>query len=172
MLQKEPLKQKNPPMLFSTSFLKRQKKMKTAESVLLLSRRSSLFKVPENRLPTFFFFFSEELSSSYNYSTATSLKEEEEKPTAAAVERGRKKGKGKWLKLPPYSSSMDPSLVGKAISSRRLVTDSNTASTALKWILHCCPHLPRSLVQKLFRLRQVESQLTQMGIFLLLLNFN
>lgn len=164
MLQKEPLKQKNPSMLFSTSFLKRQKKMKTAESVLLLSRRSSLFKLPENRLPTFFF-FSEELSSSYNYSAATSLKEEEEKPAAAAVERGRKKGKGKWLKLPPYSSSMDPSLVGKAISSRRLVTDSNTASTALKWILHCCPHLPRSLVQKLFRLRQVESQLTQMGFF-------
>ncbi|KAL0387045.1 UNVERIFIED_CONTAM: RNA pseudouridine synthase 4, mitochondrial [Sesamum radiatum] len=30
--------------------------------------------------------------------------------------------------------------------------------TALKWIIKCCPHLPRSLVQKLFRLRQVRKE--------------
>ncbi|KAA8545818.1 hypothetical protein F0562_020731 [Nyssa sinensis] len=33
-----------------------------------------------------------------------------------------------------------------------------TTTTALKWILRCCPQLPRSLVQKLFRLRQVRRE--------------
>lgn len=140
--------------------------MKTAATFRLLSRRPLLFGVPlqasatatavEDNVPIFFFFL-KGLSCTYNYSTATSsLKGEEEEEEGEAVERERK-GKGQWLKLPPYSSSINPSLVGKAISRRSLVSDTSTtaSSTALKWVLQCCPHLPRSLVQKLFRLRQV-----------------
>ena len=43
----------------------------------------------------------------------------------------------KWLNLPPFSLTPTP-------------------TTALKWVLRCCPHLPRTLVHKLFRLRQVR----------------
>ena len=153
--------------------------MKTAATLRHLFRRPLQFGVPlpasatatavavEDNVPIFFFFFFflKGFSSTYTYSTATSSLKggggEEE-----AVQRERK-GKGQWLKLPPYSSSINPSLVGKAISRRSLVSD--TSTTALKWVLQCCPHLPRSLVQKLFRLRQVGSQLTQMRSFYVLL---
>ncbi|KAJ8640684.1 hypothetical protein MRB53_017378 [Persea americana] len=142
--------------------------MKTAATLRHLFRRPLQFGVPlpasatatavavEDNVPIFFFFFFflKGFSSTYTYSTATSSLKggggEEE-----AVQRERK-GKGQWLKLPPYSSSINPSLVGKAISRRSLVSD--TSTTALKWVLQCCPHLPRSLVQKLFRLRQVRRE--------------
>lgn len=76
--------------------------------------------------------------------------------TATEVEspRNRKEGDtvGKWYTLPTYTHSVNPSALGKELSG-----SSSAAGdlTAIKWVLRCCPHLPRSLVQKLFRLRQV-----------------
>lgn len=65
-----------------------------------------------------------------------------------------KKKEGKWLTLPPFTSTVDGAALGKEISGRRSA-DSPSTTTALKWVMKCCPQLPRSLVQKLFRLRQV-----------------
>ncbi|KAL4380172.1 hypothetical protein AHAS_Ahas04G0006900 [Arachis hypogaea] len=51
----------------------------------------------------------------------------------------------KWHTLPPFSptpTSLSPS--------------ASASTTALKWVLRCCPHLPKPLVHKLFRLRQVR----------------
>lgn len=80
------------------------------------------------------------------YSTST---------TDAVTERKDEKSKGKWFTLPPFNNStVDGALLGKELSGRRS-DDAVTATTALKWVLRCCPQLPRSLVQKLFRLRQV-----------------
>ncbi|XP_050208762.1 RNA pseudouridine synthase 4, mitochondrial [Mercurialis annua] len=68
------------------------------------------------------------------------------------------KNRGKFLTLPPYSSTISSSALGKALSSAsKTVAASET--TALKWVLNCCPELPRNLVQKLFRLRQVKKEL-------------
>ncbi|XP_010271255.1 PREDICTED: RNA pseudouridine synthase 4, mitochondrial-like isoform X2 [Nelumbo nucifera] len=86
--------------------------------------------------------------------------------TAAAAskeEKQKKTEKGRWLILPPVSSSIDAVSVVKALSSRPSdlkgeTTNTTTSTTALKWVLRCCPHLPRSLVQKLFRLRQVRRE--------------
>lgn len=66
--------------------------------------------------------------------------------------------RGKWLTLPPFSPTVDGTAVGKELTSdgdsiKGSTDGSNT--TALKWILRCRPDLPRTLVQKLFRLRQV-----------------
>ena len=66
--------------------------------------------------------------------------------------------KGKWVTLPPLSSSINVVSLGKRISHLSIVGDIDsieTMTSALKWVNRCCPHLPRSLVQKLFRLRQV-----------------
>ncbi|KAH1267869.1 RNA pseudouridine synthase 4, mitochondrial [Glycine max] len=54
----------------------------------------------------------------------------------------------KWLTLPPVSASSSASVELNQLSS--------TPTTALKWVVRCCPHLPRALVHKLFRLRQVR----------------
>nr|GLL47288.1 RNA pseudouridine synthase 4, mitochondrial isoform X1 [Ipomoea trifida] len=68
------------------------------------------------------------------------------------------KRRDKWFTLPPYTPSIDGAALGKELAGRRSDTMGKTVTTmtALKWILHCCPELPRSLVQKLFRLRQVR----------------
>lgn len=80
--------------------------------------------------------------------------------------RGDKNGK-KWFTLPQYTATVDGAVLGKGISRKRRESKNDavdgrgamsvyTASTtALKWVLRCCPEVPRSLVQKLFRLRQV-----------------
>lgn len=63
---------------------------------------------------------------------------------------------GKWFTLPPFTPALNGAALGKEISCGRAQTKSDaTTITALKWVLRCCPELPRSLVQKLFRLRQV-----------------
>jgi hypothetical protein len=68
--------------------------------------------------------------------------------------------RGKWLTLPPFSPTIDGTAVGKDLlsdgDSVKSSTD-NSKTTALRWILRCRPDLPRTLVQKLFRLRQVPS---------------
>ncbi|WZY95025.1 LOW QUALITY PROTEIN: hypothetical protein YC2023_067354 [Brassica napus] len=68
--------------------------------------------------------------------------------------------RGKWLTLPPFSPTIDAAAVGKELSfgdGDSIVKGSTDGSTtALRWILRCRPDLPRNLVQKLFRLRQVR----------------
>ncbi|KZV33213.1 RNA pseudouridine synthase 4, mitochondrial-like [Dorcoceras hygrometricum] len=76
---------------------------------------------------------------------------------AADGEKSGQEGEGKWLILPPFTRFADGSEIGKLIS-RKNDSASSSTTTALKWILTCCPHLPRSLVQKLFRLRQVRRE--------------
>lgn len=61
----------------------------------------------------------------------------------------------KWFTLPPFTPSVNGAELGKAISCSGAKTKADATTTALKWVLRCCPELPRSLVQKLFRLRQV-----------------
>ncbi|XP_043712837.1 RNA pseudouridine synthase 4, mitochondrial [Telopea speciosissima] len=89
-----------------------------------------------------------------SFSTVTPVSKEEKVRTVE---------KGKWLTLPPFTSTIDAASVAKELSGRRSerndedITTTNT-TTALKWVLRCCPHIPRSLVQKLFRLRQVRRE--------------
>ena len=66
--------------------------------------------------------------------------------------------KGKWLTLPPFNVTVNGASLGRDIVGRRKSTDEGDVSTttAIKWVMRCCPQLPRSLVQKLFRLRQVS----------------
>ncbi|KAG1327159.1 putative RNA pseudouridine synthase 4, mitochondrial-like [Cocos nucifera] len=90
------------------------------------------------------------IASSSSYSSA--LEEEAE---------GRKKGR--WLTLPPFAPPVDASTVGKAIASGRRPAGEDEPTTALKWVRRCCPYLPMSLVQKLFRLREVRRDLTKNG---------
>lgn len=73
-------------------------------------------------------------------------------PTTGEDERTRPKRE--WLTLPPFVPPVDAAAVGKELSGLRppAVTES---MTALKWVRRCCPDLPMSLVQKLFRLKQV-----------------
>lgn len=51
---------------------------------------------------------------------------------------------GKWLTLPPVSTTT----VNQVTSS--------TSTPALKWVIRCCPQLPKTLIHKLFRLKQVR----------------
>lgn len=67
------------------------------------------------------------------------------------------KSQGKWLTLPPYTHTINGSSLGKQIYTNNSPED-KSETTAFKWIIKCCPQLPRSLVQKLFRLRQVRRE--------------
>ncbi|KAL9141474.1 hypothetical protein ABFS82_14G106300 [Erythranthe guttata] len=79
--------------------------------------------------------------------------------TAATAENCEKeKNYDQWLTLPPFNPNADGCSIGKRLSGQP--ADANT--TALKWILKCCPHIPRCLVQKLFRLRQIRKESSNM----------
>lgn len=74
----------------------------------------------------------------------------------SAVLEGQKNKKGKWFTLPPFAPIVDAPSLGKVLSGHGTdMSGGNTSTTALKWVIRCCPQLPRSLIQKLFRLRQV-----------------
>jgi len=78
--------------------------------------------------------------------------------TSIAREREQRTNKDdfkKWVTLPPFTPQMDASSIGREIVGR-ISTGKGEPITALKWVRRCCPHLPMSLVQKLFRLRQVS----------------
>ncbi|XP_034679924.1 RNA pseudouridine synthase 4, mitochondrial [Vitis riparia] len=84
-----------------------------------------------------------------------------------AVSEAHKSKKGKWFTLPAFTPVVDASSLGKVLSGN--LTDLNggnatagASTTALKWVVRCCPQLPRSLVQKLFRLRQVRRESSNM----------
>ncbi|KAM1650576.1 hypothetical protein ACFXTH_003136 [Malus domestica] len=91
--------------------------------------------------------------------------------TSETIDEEKEKGGKKWFTLPPFTAAVNGAAVGKELSRNRSNggrgTIPNTASaaaayttttTALKWVTWCCPELPRSLVQKLFRLRQVRRE--------------
>ena len=78
------------------------------------------------------------------------------------------KNNGKWYTLPPFTPTLNAAALGKELSARSSQSKADVSTTALKWVLKCCPDLPRSLVQKLFRLRQV---LLYPYIFFLSLNY-
>ncbi|CAK9170748.1 unnamed protein product [Ilex paraguariensis] len=91
-----------------------------------------------------------------HYGTSSAAAEDYE------TEGQNEKKKGEWFTLPPFTSTIDGDALGKDLSGRRSTTKSETttgggttSTTALKWVLRSCPKLPRSLAQKLFRLRQV-----------------
>ncbi|KAG7977064.1 hypothetical protein I3843_05G011400 [Carya illinoinensis] len=78
----------------------------------------------------------------------------------------------KWFTLPPFTPTVNGAAFGKEIYHNRArirsgvttnASSTSTTTTALKWVLRCCPDLPRSLVQKLFRLRQVRRESNDVG---------
>ncbi|KAM3291488.1 RNA putativeuridine synthase 4, mitochondrial isoform X1 [Capsicum chacoense] len=68
--------------------------------------------------------------------------------------------KGKWFTLPPFTATVDGAALGRELAGVKMDVKENSSNniTALKWIQRCCPELPKSLVQKLFRLRQVRRE--------------
>lgn len=88
--------------------------------------------------------------------------------TVTRGEKGGEKNGNKWFTLPPFTSTVDGAILGKEIARNRSEAKNyavkgrgaanpafSASTTALKWVVRCCPGLPRSFVQKLFRLRQV-----------------
>ncbi|KAL4181248.1 hypothetical protein AMTRI_Chr12g236260 [Amborella trichopoda] len=73
--------------------------------------------------------------------------------TTASLEEDKEvRRQCKWFTLPSFpGASLSPS-----ISTAK--TAKAPSTTALKWVLRCCPQVPRSLIQKLFRLRQVRKE--------------
>ncbi|KAM3256465.1 hypothetical protein ACQJBY_049121 [Aegilops geniculata] len=78
---------------------------------------------------------------------------------ATGEDSGRpdKGNKNRWMELPPFAP-VDAAAAARAIfrgqGGDEIEGSSN--STAIRWVRRCCPHLPASLVQKLFRLRKVK----------------
>ncbi|VAI16465.1 unnamed protein product [Triticum turgidum subsp. durum] len=78
---------------------------------------------------------------------------------STSEESGRpdKGNKNRWMELPPFTP-VDAAAAARAIfrgqGGDEIEGSSN--STAIRWVRRCCPHLPASLVQKLFRLRKVK----------------
>ncbi|KAH1120351.1 hypothetical protein J1N35_003511 [Gossypium stocksii] len=81
-----------------------------------------------------------------------------------------KKKESKWFTLPPFAKTVNASELGAKLARKnhfKSATSAETSAyetTALKWVLKCCPELPRNLVQKLFRLRQVRRESIAMEV--------
>ncbi|KAL3538839.1 hypothetical protein ACH5RR_002205 [Cinchona calisaya] len=122
-----------------------------------MAGRSLLRQVVSRRPPfdTVFGARISQSSTSYIRRCPYSIQKEPENELNTSIS----KKKEKWFTLPPYVSTVDGAALGKTLSSRQLERKnipSASTMTALKWVIRCCPELPRSLVQKLFRLRQVR----------------
>uniref|UniRef100_A0A7C9CD17 Pseudouridine synthase RsuA/RluA-like domain-containing protein n=1 Tax=Opuntia streptacantha TaxID=393608 RepID=A0A7C9CD17_OPUST len=87
---------------------------------------------------------------------------QEETKKLKEKEAGKRSSKGKWVTLPLFNTTIDSNSLGKRLTGEGNEPIEST-TTALKWVLRCCPHLPRSLVQKLFRLRQVRRECFKEG---------
>ncbi|KAL6863793.1 hypothetical protein ACP4OV_016696 [Aristida adscensionis] len=83
--------------------------------------------------------------------------------------RGGRCGEGnknRWVELPPFAP-LDANAAARAISQggegagagAGAGGGSSPNATAIRWVRRCCPNLPASLVQKLFRLRKVKKNL-------------
>ncbi|MCL7047689.1 hypothetical protein MKW94_017895 [Papaver nudicaule] len=97
-----------------------------------------------------------------SYATAA-VKSEEEEEEKSCSSNDKKKNTGKWFTLPPYTpNANDVVSVSKEFSrvQRQKIgeeaSEPKSTMTAMKWVTRCCPRIPRSLIQKLFRLRQVR----------------
>lgn len=91
----------------------------------------------------------------YRYATTTTIEKE------IALENDEKNKKNNWFTLPPFTYTVDGAALGKTIAAQKPVkkekaSTTDSTMTAVKWVTQCCPELPRSLIQKLFRLRQVQ----------------
>lgn len=77
--------------------------------------------------------------------------------TDAQVCNRNENEKAKWLTLPPFTAAVNGAALGRELAGVKMDVNENSTNTmtALKWVQRCCPELPKSLVQKLFRLRQV-----------------
>ncbi|KAL1118072.1 hypothetical protein V6Z11_D01G008000 [Gossypium hirsutum] len=81
-----------------------------------------------------------------------------------------KKKESKWFTLPPFAKTVNASELGAKLARKNHLKSATSAetsayeTTALKWVLKCCPELPRNLVQKLFRLRQVRRESIAMEV--------
>ncbi|KAL8540398.1 hypothetical protein ACS0TY_001852 [Phlomoides rotata] len=96
-------------------------------------------------------------ASSYQIIFTKAISERSHCYTTATNTNGEKcelEKNDQWLRLPPFTPTPDGCSVGKKLYGLQV----DTKTTALKWITKCCPHLPRSLVQKLFRIRQIRKQ--------------
>ncbi|GLT51223.1 hypothetical protein SLA2020_246460 [Shorea laevis] len=72
---------------------------------------------------------------------------------------GNKEKVGKWFTLPTFTKHVNGAAIGRQLAADASAgVKAGTETTALKWVLRCCPELPRSLVHKLFRLRQVRRE--------------
>ncbi|GMJ05588.1 hypothetical protein like AT3G19440 [Hibiscus trionum] len=85
------------------------------------------------------------------------------------VGNGETKRESKWFTLPPFAKTINASELGAKLAGKSHLKSPSTAAsayetTALKWVLKCCPKLPRNLVQKLFRLRQVRKESITMEV--------
>ncbi|MCD7472518.1 hypothetical protein HAX54_013776 [Datura stramonium] len=80
--------------------------------------------------------------------------------TEAQVCNRNENEKGKWFTLPPFTATVNGAALGRELAGGKLEVKENSTNTmtALKWVQRCCPELPKSLVQKLFRLRQVRRE--------------
>ncbi|TYI41300.1 hypothetical protein ES332_A01G010100v1 [Gossypium tomentosum] len=80
------------------------------------------------------------------------------------------KKESKWFTLPPFGKTVSASELGAKLARKNHLKSAISAetsaykTTALKWVLKCCPELPRNLVQKLFRLRQVRRESIAMEV--------
>lgn len=80
------------------------------------------------------------------------------------------KKESKWFTLPPFAKTVSASELGAKLARKNHLKSATSAetsaykTTALKWVLKCCPELPRNLVQKLFRLRQVRRESIAMEV--------
>ncbi|KAL6596975.1 hypothetical protein ACP70R_047109 [Stipagrostis hirtigluma subsp. patula] len=66
--------------------------------------------------------------------------------------------KNRWVELPPFAP-LDANAAARAISGGGgggRGDGAGSDATALWWVRRCCPNLPASLVQKLFRQRKVK----------------
>jgi hypothetical protein len=79
--------------------------------------------------------------------------------TAGEESGGPGKGnRNRWMELPPFAPA-DASAAARAIfrGEGGDEQEGSSNSTAIRWVRRCCPQLPTSLVQKLFRLRKVHT---------------
>ncbi|XP_066399142.1 RNA pseudouridine synthase 4, mitochondrial-like isoform X2 [Miscanthus floridulus] len=71
---------------------------------------------------------------------------------------GGEENKKRWVELPPFAP-LDANAAARVISRGDGGQGACSNATAIRWVRRCCPHLPASLVQKLFRLRKVKKNL-------------
>ncbi|XVE66778.1 hypothetical protein DITRI_Ditri08aG0106400 [Diplodiscus trichospermus] len=92
------------------------------------------------------------------YRTATELSAEDTNHEGNSEEK-----ESKWFTLPPFAKTVNASVLRAKLAGKPHL-EAGDETTALKWVLKCCPELPRSLVQKLFRLRQVRRESKAMEV--------